>query len=113
MTECLFCRIAAREIPAEIVLETSRVVAFRDVNPQAPTHVLVIPVQHAANAAELADTDPAYAGEVLAAAAEVARIEGLGNGYRLVANTGADSGQTVEHLHWHVLGGRPLAWPPG
>lgn len=113
MTDCLFCRIAAREIPAEIVLETPRVVAFRDLNPQAPTHVLVIPVQHAANVAELANADPSYAGEVLAAAAEVARLEGLGNGYRLVANTGADGGQTVEHLHWHLLGGRPLTWPPG
>jgi len=113
VSDCLFCRIATREIPAELVLETPRVMAFRDTNPQAPTHVLVIPVEHVANAAELADTDPAYAGELLAAAAEVARREGLGSGYRLVANTGADAGQTVEHLHWHVLGGRPLTWPPG
>lgn len=110
---CLFCRIVAREIPADVVLDTPRVLAFRDVNPQAPTHVLIIPTEHAANAAELAGRDPAYAGELLAAAAEVAQAEGLGDGYRLVANTGADAGQTVEHLHWHLLGGRPLAWPPG
>ncbi len=110
---CLFCGIVAREIPAELVLDTTRVIAFRDVNPQAPTHVLIIPTEHVANAGELADRDPSYAGELLAAAAQVARAEGLRNGYRLVANTGSDAGQTVEHLHWHLLGGRSLAWPPG
>ncbi len=110
---CLFCRIVAGEVPADLVLDTPRVLAFRDVNPQAPTHVLIIPTAHAANAGELATRDPSYAGELLAAAAAVAQAEGLGNGYRLVANTGADAGQTVEHLHWHLLGGRSLAWPPG
>ena len=110
---CLFCRIVAGEVPADVVHRTPRVVAFRDVNPQAPTHVLVIPTEHAANAGELATRDPSYAGEVLAVAAEVALAEGLGDGYRLVANTGADAGQTVDHLHWHLLGGRPLTWPPG
>ena len=111
--DCLFCRIVAGEIPATVVHEGPRTLAFRDLNPQAPTHVLVIPKTHYANAAELADADPTYAGEVLAAAAEVARSEGLGSGYRLVANTGDDAGQTVHHLHVHVLGGRVLAWPPG
>ena len=110
---CLFCRLVAREVPATIVHEGARTLAFRDLNPQAPTHVLVIPKDHHANAAELAQADPAYAGEVLAAAAEVARQEGLGGGYRLVANTGGDAGQTVDHLHIHVLGGRSLSWPPG
>ena len=110
---CLFCAIVAGEIPAQVVLSTPRVLAFRDVNPQAPTHVLVIPTLHVANAAELAESDPSYAGEVLAAAAQVARLEGLGTGYRLVSNTGPDAGQSVDHLHWHVLGGRALDWPPG
>jgi histidine triad (HIT) family protein len=110
---CLFCGIAAGEIPATVVHETDRTVAFRDLNPVAPTHVLVIPRDHHADMAALADADPAYAGEVLAAAAQVARQEGLTGGYRLVANTGDDAGQSVHHLHVHVLGGRSLGWPPG
>jgi histidine triad (HIT) family protein len=110
---CLFCGIAAGEIPATVVHETERTLAFVDLNPGAPTHVLVIPRDHYANAAELAEADAAYAGEVLAAAAAVARQEGLTGGYRLVANTGDDAGQTVHHLHVHVLGGRALSWPPG
>ena len=110
---CLFCSIAAGDIPATIVHETERTLAFRDLNPMAPTHVLVIPREHFADVAELADADPAYAGEVLAAAAAVARQEGLAAGYRLVTNTGDDAGQTVRHLHVHVLGGRSLGWPPG
>jgi histidine triad (HIT) family protein len=110
---CLFCGIVAGDIPATIVHETARTVAFRDLNPGAPTHVLVVPRDHYANAAELAEADPAYAGDVLAAAAAVARQEGLTGGYRLVANTGSDAGQTVDHLHVHVLGGRQMGWPPG
>ena len=110
---CLFCRIVAREVPATIVHEGRRTLAFRDVNPQAPTHVLVIPTLHFANAGELADADPGYAGELLATAAEVARQEGLDGGYRLVTNTGADAGQSVDHVHIHLLGGRSLDWPPG
>jgi histidine triad (HIT) family protein len=110
---CLFCGIVAGEIPATIVRETARTVAFRDLNPGAPTHVLVVPRDHFANAADLAEADPAYAGEVLAAAAAVARQEGLTGGYRLVTNTGDDAGQTVQHLHVHVLGGRKMGWPPG
>lgn len=110
---CLFCGIAVGDIPATVVHETVRTLAFRDLNPAAPTHVLVIPRDHFATAGELADADPAYAGEVIAAAAAVARQEGLTGGYRLVANTGDDAGQTVHHMHVHVLGGRPLDWPPG
>jgi histidine triad (HIT) family protein len=111
--DCLFCRIVAGEVPGDVVLETPRALAFRDVHPQAPTHVLVVPRDHHATAAALAAVDPAYLGEVLAAATEVAEQEGLDGGYRLVVNTGDDGGQTVHHLHVHVLGGRALSWPPG
>ncbi|MDQ3486094.1 MAG: histidine triad nucleotide-binding protein [Actinomycetota bacterium] len=110
---CLFCRIVAGEIPADVVHETERTLAFRDVSPQAPTHVLVVPRQHHADLAALTEADPSYAVEVIAAAVAVARSEGLTGGYRLVANTGDDGGQTVDHLHVHVLGGRALGWPPG
>lgn len=113
MTDCLFCRIAAGEIPAERVHETATTLAFRDVNPQAPVHVLVIPREHHADAAAVADADPSLLSDVLSAAVAVARAEGLDDGYRLVANTGRDGGQTVHHLHVHVLGGRGLSWPPG
>lgn len=110
---CLFCGIVAGDVPAAVVHETERTVAFRDLNPVAPTHVLVVPRDHYATIAELADTDPSYLGEVMAAAGAVARQEGLTGGYRLVANTGDDGGQTVQHVHVHVLGGRSLSWPPG
>ena len=108
MTDCLFCRIVAGEIPATVVAETDRTLAFRDVAPQAPTHVLVVPREHHADVAACADADPALLGELLAASADVARAEGLTGGYRLLTNTGPDAGQTVHHLHVHVLGGRPL-----
>lgn len=110
---CLFCAVATGQVPATVVHETVRTVAFRDLHPVAPTHVLVIPRDHVADVAELAERDPSYAGEVLAAAAVVARQEGLSGGYRLVTNTGVDAGQSVHHLHVHVLGGRSLGWPPG
>lgn len=113
MTGCLFCRIVAGEIPADVVLETERALAFRDIGAQAPTHVLVVPRDHHADVGAAVDTDPALMGEVMAAAVAVARQEGLTGGYRLVANTGDDAGQTVHHLHVHVLGGRALGWPPG
>ena len=112
MSDCLFCRITAGEIPADIVLRTDDVVAFRDISPQAPVHVLVIPVEHHLNAGELAEANPLLAGQLLAAAKEVAALEGLSD-YRLVFNTGADAGQSVFHVHVHVLGGRSLTWPPG
>lgn len=104
----MFCRIVAGELPATKVLETDRVLAFRDLHPQAPTHVVVIPTEHHQDLAALAAADPAYLGEVFAAAARVAEQEQLGNGYRVLTNTGPDSGQTVFHLHVHVLGGRNL-----
>ncbi len=108
MSTCLFCRIVAGEVPATVVAETDRTLAFRDIGAQAPTHVLVVPREHHADAAACADADPALLGEVMAAAVAVARQEGLDGGYRLVTNTGADGGQSVHHLHVHVLGGRAL-----
>ena len=113
MSDCLFCRIVAGELPADVVHETARTLAFRDVGPQAPTHVLVVPREHHADVAAAADADPALLAEVVATAVTVARQEGLDAGYRLVANTGDEGGQTVHHLHLHVLGGRPMTWPPG
>lgn len=106
--DCLFCRIVGGEIPAEIVAETARTVAFRDISPQAPTHVLVVPRDHHADLAACVAADPGLVTDVFAAAADVARAEALDGGYRLLTNTGADAGQTVHHLHVHVLGGRPL-----
>jgi histidine triad (HIT) family protein len=111
--DCLFCRIVAGEVPATVVAETDRMLAFRDVQPQAPTHVLVVPREHHADVAALSDADPSCLAEVFATAVQVARDEGLSGGYRLVANTGDDGGQSVHHLHVHVLGGRRLGWPPG
>jgi histidine triad (HIT) family protein len=108
VSDCLFCRIVAGEIPATVVAETDRTVAIRDISPQAPTHVLVLPREHHADVAACADADPALLADVLAAAVEVARAERLDGGYRLLTNTGQDAGQTVHHLHVHVLGGRPL-----
>ena len=110
---CLFCGIVAGDIPAEVVHETGTVLAFRDVSPQAPTHVLVVPRTHHADAAALAAAEPATVADLVLAAAEVAQAEGLAGHYRLVLNTGADAGQSVFHTHLHVLGGRPFTWPPG
>lgn len=113
MTEnCLFCRIARKEIPANIVLENEHVVAFRDIDPKAPTHVLVVPRTHVATLEDVSDAK--LLGELLLAAAAIARTEGIvAGGYRTVVNCGADAGQTVFHVHLHLLGGRKLAWPPG
>lgn len=111
-SDCLFCRIVAGDVPGDVVLTTDDVVAFRDVNPVAPTHVLVVPRRHAPNAAATAADDPTLPGALVAAAAEVAEQEGLSD-YRLVLNTGEGAGQSVFHTHLHVLGGRDLAWPPG
>jgi histidine triad (HIT) family protein len=110
VADCLFCRIVGKDIPADVVLETDRTVAFRDIAPQAPTHVLVVPKRHFANAAELAAADPGLAGALIADATTVADSERLGEsgGYRLIFNTGAGAGQTVFHAHVHVLGGRRL-----
>ncbi|MER7205639.1 histidine triad nucleotide-binding protein [Streptosporangium sp. NPDC000239] len=112
--DCLFCRIVAGEIPADVVHETERTLAFRDVNPQAPTHVLVVPKDHYQDAAALAAADHGLADEVLRTAHTVAEQEGVAEpGYRIVFNTGPGAGQTVFHVHGHVLGGRGLTWPPG
>lgn len=113
MSDCLFCKIAAGEIPADIVVEDEKVVAFRDIYPKAPTHVLVIPREHHANVAEMTRDNPDLASALLGVAAEVAQLETLEKGYRIVTNVGSDGGQSVNHVHFHVLGGRELSWPPG
>lgn len=110
---CLFCTIVAGGIPADIVHRTDTTVAFRDVQPQAPTHVLVIPRAHVPDAAALSLEHPGVLDDMVRAAAVVAEQDGLERGYRLVLNTGADAHQTVFHAHLHVLGGRSMLWPPG
>lgn len=111
-TDCLFCRIIKKEIPAGIVAENAHCIAFRDINPQAPVHILVIPRQHVASLNDA--KDPAVIGQMHLLAAQLAQSEGLSErGYRTVINTNADAGQTVFHLHLHLLGGRRMSWPPG
>ena len=113
MADCLFCRIVAGEIPAQIVRRSAAAVAFRDIDPRAPTHVLIIPTAHVTSVRE-ARADAPMVGELLGFAAEVATELGLdAGGYRLVTNTGPDAGQSVDHLHFHLLGGRRMTWPPG
>jgi histidine triad (HIT) family protein len=110
--DCLFCKIARQEIPAKLVAESKTCVAFRDINPQAPVHILVIPREHVPSLDEARDAG--LMGEVMVLAARIARDEGVaGKGYRVVINSGPDAGQSVGHVHAHVLGGRKLAWPPG
>jgi len=115
MAECLFCRIVAGDIPAQIVKRSADAMAFRDIDPRAPTHVLVIPTAHLAAVRDArTEAEHRLLGRVLAFAAEVAGELGLdAGGYRLVTNTGSDAGQSVDHLHFHLLGGRKLSWPPG
>jgi histidine triad (HIT) family protein len=110
--DCLFCGIVAGDVDADVVHETERTLAFRDINGQAPTHVLVVPRDHYPNAAELAANDPEASAELVTTAATVAQAEGYDD-YRLVFNTGPSSGQTVFHTHLHLLAGRPFTWPPG
>ena len=110
---CIFCRIAAKDVAAEVVYEDRDVIAFRDLSPQAPTHVLVIPKRHVASLDETVDADAALLGALMLAAKSVARGAGLTGGYRVVTNSGPDAGQSVAHMHLNVLGGRPMAWPPG
>ena len=113
-TSCIFCKIAAREIPAEILRESDRVVAFRDLNPQAPTHILLIPKEHIASLAEVADDHGPMLADIAQAATHLARTEGIDQtGWRMVSNVGPDAGQAVFHLHFHLLGGRSMQWPPG
>ncbi len=112
--DCLFCKVVSGDVPAQVLREGQRTVVFRDINPQAPTHVLVIPRQHHADVAALAAADEAALAELLREAHAVATDEGVAeSGYRVVFNTGAGAGQTVPHAHAHVLGGRGLRWPPG
>jgi histidine triad (HIT) family protein len=110
--DCLFCRIAAGEIPADIVFEAEAVIVFRDINPRAPIHVLAIPRRHVASAADLTDADADLLAALFSAMRHVAEEAGL-DGYRIVSNVGAESGQSVFHLHFHLLGGRAMSWPPG
>jgi histidine triad (HIT) family protein len=110
--DCLFCKIAAGEIPSERVYESDAVIVFRDINPHAPTHVLAITRRHIASAANLTDADGDLLAALFGALRHVAEEAGL-HGYRIVSNVGAESGQSVFHLHFHLLGGRPMSWPPG
>jgi histidine triad (HIT) family protein len=111
--DCLFCGIVAGDIPADLVHEDDEVIAFRDIAPRAPTHVLVIPRRHIADAQALRDADARVLANLFAVVRKVADGAGLERGYRVVTNVGPESGQTVFHLHFHLLGGRPMAWPPG
>lgn len=114
MAECLFCRIVAKEIPAQVVYEDELIMAFRDINPQAPVHLLLIPKAHVASVRESEALHPLVPARLLKVAKELAEQEGVAEtGYRLVVNTGSDAGQAVTHLHLHLLAGRALGWPPG
>jgi histidine triad (HIT) family protein len=113
-TDCLFCRIVAGEIPADVVLSTADLMAFRDINPQAPTHILIIPKAHVASVSDLDPAEAEIMGKLFLAARHLAEQEGIAQeGYRMVVNAGAAAGQTVFHIHMHLLGGRGMAWPPG
>lgn len=111
--DCLFCKIAAGEIPAKMLYQDEQVFAFADIRPQAPTHILVLPRRHIPSLAQAEVGDEALLGHLLSVSAVVARQEKLGRGFRVVVNSGDEGGQTVDHLHLHVLGGRPMHWPPG
>jgi histidine triad (HIT) family protein len=114
MTECLFCKIAARQIPAKIVYEDDRVMAIEDVNPQAPLHILLMPKAHIATLNDLSTAHDGLVGEMVRRAASIARHRGVSErGYRTVFNCNREAGQSVFHIHLHLLGGRPLGWPPG
>jgi len=113
-SDCLFCKILAGDVPAELVYESNEAIAFRDINPKAPSHVLIIPRQHIETINDLGPGDAALVGNLFLVARQVAKDEGIAdNGYRVVMNCNADAGQTVFHLHLHMLGGRRLDWPPG
>ena len=113
-TDCLFCRIVADEIPSTRVFEDDQIIAIRDIAPRAPTHILLIPRRHLASALDLTEADSPLVGRLFAVAADLARSEGIADGgYRLVSNVGHWGGQSVDHLHIHLMGGRPFEWPPG
>lgn len=114
MVDCLFCRIAAGEQEADVVHSSDHVVAFRDINPQAPVHILIVPKEHIESARAIKDRNAAVLAEIVQTAAHLARAEKVDqSGWRLVTNVGPDAGQSVHHLHFHLLGGRRMAWPPG
>ena len=114
MSDCIFCRIAARQIPASIVYEDDRVLAFNDTNPQGPTHILLIPKRHIATLNDLTSADDGIVGELVRRASAIAADRGISaGGYRVLFNTNRDAGQTVFHIHLHLIGGRTLTWPPG
>jgi len=114
MSDCLFCKIIGGEIPADIVFQSDAAIAFRDINPQAPTHILIIPRRHISTINDVTDDDAPLVGSLFAAAREIAAQEGLADdGYRVVMNCGEGAGQSVFHIHLHLLGGRALNWPPG
>jgi histidine triad (HIT) family protein len=110
---CLFCKIIDGSIPSKAECQDEKCYAFADIHPQAPVHLLIVPREHLVSLAEAGEEHPALLGHLLWAAANLARAKGLGKGYRVVINTGGDGGQTVDHLHLHLLGGRPMTWPPG
>jgi histidine triad (HIT) family protein len=110
---CLFCKIASGEIPSAAIYQDERVYAFADINPKAPVHVLIVPREHIDSLAEATPEQNALLGHLFWVAAEIARKKGLAKGYRVVVNTGEDGGQTVDHLHLHLMGGRQMTWPPG
>lgn len=112
--DCLFCKIANQEISVPLVYQDDQLAAFRDINPAAPVHILIVPKRHISGLLELADADAGMVGKILEVAASLARQEGIAeSGFRVVVNSGPDAGQSVPHLHFHLLGGRPMAWPPG
>ena len=111
--DCIFCKIAAGSIPSKKVREDEHLLAFHDIDPKAPTHILVIPKKHIASLAHATADDAELLGRLLVAVSEIAREQGLGKGYRVVISTGSEGGQTVDHLHLHLLGGRQMHWPPG
>jgi histidine triad (HIT) family protein len=113
VADCLFCKIAAKELDSDIVHESENVVAFRDINPAAPTHILVVPRRHIVSATDLGPDDGPLLTEMFDVLASLARSEGLDGGHRIVTNVGGDAGQSVPHLHFHLLGGRGMSWPPG
>ncbi len=113
MEDCIFCKIANGDIPSTKVYEDDRCLAFRDLNPQAPTHILVIPKAHIASVDDIDASNEAVVGHIFSVIAQVAKEEGLENGYRVVSNIGEQGQQTVKHLHFHILGGRDMTWPPG
>jgi histidine triad (HIT) family protein len=111
--DCLFCRIVSKEVPAEVVLDREDVLAFRDVNPQAPTHVLVVPKEHLPSLEAVGERHGSLLSSLVAAVNQVARDDGVAGGFRVVTNVGRAAGQSVDHLHLHLLGGRAMSWPPG